>query len=155
MNAQTLQAAQAIDAALQATIAAALPRPKPTHLPFQDAWLMNESRRQSPQWLLDQARAILAELNALKGMGASAQDGAYELALPFDDITVRVEYEFDDEAAAELGETAETILLNVFLNGHWVNAELFSDEQRSSWVEQIDAHHAKQNAANRADMAEA
>lgn len=151
MNAQTLQAAQAIDAALQATIAAALPRPKPAHLAFQDAWLMNESRRQSPQWLLDQARDLMSQLHRFLGAHSDPQPGCMFIDVPFNSEYIRVEYEIDDGAAEELAEVAEVMLLGVFVNGSWCDPENFTEELRTEWVEFIDAHLAEQNARNKAE----
>ena len=75
----------------------------------------------------DDARAALLEIY---GHLADPQPGAMHARLCLDNAEVLVEYEFDDDNA--------TKPTGVLVNGAWVDADKFGDEQREEWIAAID-----------------
>lgn len=79
-------------------------------------------------------------------MALTAQEGAHCVSLTLDGHPIEVEFEYEPGEPGRLTGPPEDCypaepevigLLGVHVNGHWVAADLFSDEQQLAWVAAI------------------
>jgi hypothetical protein len=86
-------------------------------------------------------RHLCAQLNELKGIGAKPQAGCHFAEVTMGDLTVTVEYEYEREERQtywEPGHPASLEILQVFLNGKWIDPRDFVAEKTlTQWEESI------------------
>jgi hypothetical protein len=84
---------------------------------------------------------LAAKLNELQGVGAKPQAGCHFAEVAMGDLTVTVEYEYEREDRQtywEPGHPASLEILQVFLNGKWIDPRDFvSEKTLTQWEESI------------------
>lgn len=103
-------------------------------------------------------RALVAELNTLKGTDQRPAKGSNFARLTFGAITVLVEYDSkraEPETQYYIGCDASVEILSVFLNGVWCDAaDVVPDDVKDRWEVQLLEENAESEARAKDDAAE-
>jgi hypothetical protein len=103
-----------------------------------------------PAVLIDALRAISDEHSRWQGFDLRPQEGSDFAVLPMDQADVLVEYDFHDgEASSDdhPGCPAAAQVLNVLINGRWVDAGCVARDLVDQWETTIMAAHTAAPAA--------
>ena len=115
-------------------------------------------------FVLDEIKSLCAELCRLKGIGLQPQHGSHLATLTLGCHDVRVEYDYTPGEPAKLsgppedcyeGSDEELTFLNVYVNGQWVDADRFSEQQLDEWDSELRAQVAAAREADDEDRAAA
>lgn len=113
---------------------------------------------------LAEVKTLCAELCRLKGIGLQPQRGSHLATLTLDGHDVLVEYDYTPGEPAKLsgppedcyeGSDEELTFLNVYVNGAWIDAGKFSEQQLEEWDGELRQQMADLREAVLEDRAEA
>jgi hypothetical protein len=105
-----------------------------------------------------------AELSRWQGFGVDPQRGCDLLPVPFGDAEVLIEYEYSAGRPGRYSgppedcyedEPEDITVLQVLINGQFVDADLFAESVIEQWHDAIRAHMADELESDAEDMAEA
>lgn len=91
-------------------------------------------------------RDLRAELDVLRGKGQTPQTGCRIEAMCLGDSEALVEYEYSPGDPGQYSgppercypaTDAEVVIIQVFVNGCWVDADLFAESTLEGWTQQL------------------
>jgi hypothetical protein len=122
------------------------------------------------RWAADDAARLrlagefAAELSRLQGFGLDPQPGSHHAWLTIEDGSVLVEFDYSAGSPGRTygppedcyeAEAEEVTLLNVLVNGAWIDAQQFRDELLQRWEAEVIEHMAQMRDDDLAGLAEA
>ena len=119
---------------------------RPIHPPQVAVWLA----KLPPSALLGEAQQLARELAGIAGYGHTPQRGCEHATVTLDTTSVLIEYEADSGSGGsrdEPPEPASFAVCSVLINGCWLDASIFPEEQHIKWEEEV----AEQMAGARED----
>lgn len=121
---------------------------RPSHPSMVAKWL----ETLPPSALLPEAQALAREVAGIAGYGHQPAKGCHFARVTLDAIEVLIEYEAERGSPGSRDEPPEPAMfsaLRVLINGRWLDAGIFDEDQHIKWEEEVsqqqqDAHDEDQ-----------